>query len=73
MERQQFHKEQLKLAEIRARASQTSAVPPSGTEPIAVQPQPTQVVMASSPQSVQPTLNQPPRVATPGIYLHLFT
>lgn len=75
MERQQFHREQLKLAEMRARANQLTSVPPPGAEIAVTQPQAAQVSMAGSPQSSQQfTTNQPPRVPTSGIYwLHYLT
>ena len=65
MEKQQFHQEQLKLAEMRARASHVTGASPSSSE--GAQPHVPQVSTASgSPQPVQPVPNQPARVPTPG-------
>lgn len=65
MEKQQFHQEQLKLAEMRARASHVTAASPAGSE--SGQPHASHVsVVSESPQPVQPMSNQPARVPTPG-------
>jgi hypothetical protein len=65
VEKQQFHQEQLKLAEMRARTSHVTAASPAGSE--SAQPQAPQVSAAGdSPQPVQPMSNQPARVPTPG-------
>ena len=65
MEKQQFHQEQLKLAEMRARASHVTAASPSGSE-LAQVHAPQVSTASSSPQPVQPVPNQPARVPTPG-------
>ena len=65
VEKQQFHQEQLKLAEIRARASHATVASPAGSE--SAQSQIPHMSSASeSPQPVQPVLTQPARVPTPG-------
>ncbi len=65
VEKQQFHQEQLKLAEMRARASHVTAASPAGSE--SAQPQVSAASGSPQPvQHVQPMSNQPARVPTPG-------